>query len=111
MLRFATDKDGMIAPSILAQKNVSEKVNGSYSVSKAMELLETAANLEFGELVSSQTPHNHRKVQKFKKTHYRQLGKAAKETLTELDILPDTNEAILAASLLSASENGVSFEE
>jgi len=76
-----------------------------------MELLETAANLEFGELVSSQTPQNRRKVQKFKKTHYRQLGEAAKETLTELDISPDTYEATLAASQLSPSENGVSFEE
>ena len=70
MLRVATEKDGMIAPSILAQKHVSEKVNGSYQVSKAVKRLETAASLEFGELVSSQTPHNRRKVQKFKKTHY-----------------------------------------
>ena len=67
----------MITPSILAEKHASEKVKGSYPVSKEIELLETAAILGFGELMSVLTPHSHRRVQKFKKTHYRQLGKVA----------------------------------
>ena len=81
-------------------------MNGSYPVSKAVELLETAANLGFGELMSVLTPHSHRKVQKFKKTHYRQLGEAAKETLSELDISCDTYEATFAANQ-SPSKDGV----
>ncbi len=58
--------DGFISPSVIGQKHISERVGSSYPVSKAVELMETAATMGFGEFVDMQTSSN-RKLRKFRK--------------------------------------------
>ncbi len=71
-------------------------MNGSFPVAKAIQLLETAAQLGFGEVATTEPTHNRRKVQKFRKYRYQQLAEAAKETLAGFDITSQTYEATFA---------------
>ena len=52
--------DGVIMPSEISQKHISEKVGSSYPVSKALELIGEAAQLGFGEIDDHTSPHNRR---------------------------------------------------
>ncbi len=89
MLRVRPDELGYISASLIAQKHISSKVEGSYPVTKAKELLETAAQLGFGSLETVVTPQNKRKVTKFRKTLYTELSPPAKELLARWDINQD----------------------
>ena len=65
--RMKTDEQGFWAPSSIAQKHISERENGTYPVSKALELLETASQLGFGKMEDHITPVNSRRVKRFRK--------------------------------------------
>ena len=54
LLMIQLDKVNLIAPSTVAQKHISQRENGSFPVSKVVELLNTAPNLGFGEMVMHQ---------------------------------------------------------
>ncbi len=89
MLRVRPDELGYISASLTAQKHISSKVEGSYPVTKAKELLETAAQLGFGSLETVVTLQNKRKVTRFHKTLYTELSPPAKELLARWDINQD----------------------
>ncbi len=72
--------DGVIHPSELAQKHISEKVGQSYPISKAIELMEEAAHLGFGDIETVSTPNN-RKVKRFRKHTLDELTEQPKELL------------------------------
>ena len=59
--------DGVIMPSEISQKHISEKVGSSYPVSKALELIGEAARLGFGEIDDHTSPHNRRITKWFTK--------------------------------------------
>ncbi len=77
--------DGFISPSVIGHKHVSERVGSSYPVSKAVELMETAATMGFGEFVDFQTSSN-RKLRKFRKRRLELLPENALTTLKKLHI-------------------------
>ncbi len=58
--------DGILHLSDVCQKHISEKVGSSYPVSKATELVNTAAHLGYGEVIEVSTP-NRRAITRFRK--------------------------------------------
>lgn len=101
LLRLSPDAHGFISASTISQKHISLKVEGSYPVVKARELIETAAQLGFGTIEEVVTPQNKRKVTKFKKTNYTDLSPSAKELLAKWDI----NRDIYASSTVPDGHN------
>ena len=89
LLRVTPDVHGYISASTISQKHISPKVDGSYPVVKAKELLETAVQLGFGTIETVVTPQNKGKVAKFRKTHYTDLRPSSKELLAKWDISQD----------------------
>ena len=65
--------DGIIYPSEVAQKHISEKVGQSYPISKAIDLMTEAAEMGFGTLETTQTTNN-RTVRRFRKRHLSELS-------------------------------------
>jgi len=51
--------NGIITPSEVSQKHISERVGVSYPTSKAIEILEEAARLGYGTIVDFTTPNKH----------------------------------------------------
>ena len=56
LLMVEPDQDGLIAPSTIVQKHISQCVNGSYPVQRAVELMETVEKLGFEKVVPYETP-------------------------------------------------------
>ena len=83
------ESDGFISASTLAQKHICERVNGSYPVNKAMELLETASAIGFGSMEETHTPTSNRKIRKLRKRPYAELPPEAKRVLTSFSITED----------------------
>ena len=77
------ESDGFISASTLAQKHICERVNRSYPVNKAMELLETAS------AIGTHTPTSNRKIRKLRKRPYAELPPEAKRVLTSFYITED----------------------
>ena len=48
--------DGLILPSDLSQKHISERVGSTYQTSKASELIDTVVKLGYGRIEEYQTP-------------------------------------------------------
>ncbi len=92
--------DCCINPSTVGQKHISERVGTSYPVSKANELLETAADLGFGEFVVVHTPSN-RNIRKFKKRRLEELPEHSLATLKKLRISEEAYKSTFAASPLT----------
>ena len=65
--------DGIIYPSEVAQKHISEKVGQSYPISKAIDLMTEAAEMGFGTLETTQTTNN-RTVRRFRKRRLSELS-------------------------------------
>ena len=65
--------DGIIYPSEVAQKHISEKVGQSYPISKAINLMTEAAEMGFGTLETTQTTNN-RTVRRFRKRRLSELS-------------------------------------
>ena len=78
LLMVEPDQDGLIAPSTISQKHISQRVSGSYPVQKAVELMETAEKLGFGKMVQYETPISKRRGKRFRKQHYSSLPHTAK---------------------------------
>ena len=56
--------NGILTPSLLSQKHISERVGGSYPTSKAIEMLEEAETLGYGFFENVTTP-NKRTIKQF----------------------------------------------
>ena len=69
----------------MSQKHISVRISGSYPVSKAIELLETASKSGFGDVITYET-QTHRKAQKFRKRSFDGLDPPAKRILEDLRI-------------------------
>ena len=93
LLMVEPDQDGLIAPSTISQKHISQRVSGSYPVQKAVELMETAEKLGFGKMVQYETPISKRRGKRFRKQHYSSLPHTAKEILAKFSIATETYEA------------------
>ena len=93
LLVVEPDQDGLIAPSTISQKHISQRVSGSYPVQKAVELMETAEKLGFGKMVQYETPISKRRGKRFRKQHYSSLPHTAKEILAKFSIATETYEA------------------
>ena len=72
--------DGIIYPSEVAQKHISEKVGQSYPISKAIDLMADAAEMGFGTLETATTTNNHT-VKRFRKRRLSQLSDDATQLL------------------------------
>ncbi len=77
--------DGILQPSEVAQKHISEKVGQSYPIAKAVELMHEASDLGFGELETVMTPNN-RQVKQFRKRPLQALDDHSKELLKKAKI-------------------------
>lgn len=81
MLTMGTKNgDGVITPSDISQKHISEKVGTSYPTSKAIELIEIAVERGFGKAQDYTTP-NKRSSTRFLKRPFSDLSNLSKETL------------------------------
>ncbi len=94
-LLLHVEEDGAISPSRVAQAHISQRADNSstYPVSKAVELMSTAAQLGFGEMSTCTTTLNKRKVTKMVKNKYAQLPSAAKNLLQTFGISQGDYEA------------------
>lgn len=99
------DQDGLIAPSTIAQKHISQRVNGSYPVQKAVELMETAEKLGFGKVIPYETPISKRRGKRFKKVHYSSLPHTAKEILSKFVIATEAYEATFTGAQVPNSSS------
>ena len=98
LLLLRPDKDGFIAPSLISQKHICQRVNGSYPVAKAVELLQTAEKLGFGKLELRETPINKQKMRKFRKHRHCSLNRTAKDILNKFGISSESYEDTFIAS-------------
>ena len=98
LLMVELDQDGLIAPSTISQKHISQRVNGSYPVQKAVELIETAEKLGFGKVVPYETPISKRRGKRFRKQHYSSLPLTAKEILAKFAITTEMYETTFTTS-------------
>ena len=74
LLSAATKKgDGSLTSSEVSQKHISEKVDGSYPIVRAIQLMEEAERLGFGKVVTATTPNN-RIVKTFRKRPLTELS-------------------------------------
>ena len=89
LIFMSEDDEGHISPSKVAQKHICAPIDGKYTVSKALELFQSAETLGFGETVEQTTPTN-RRVKKFRKTPYDLLTSDARSTLRQIRITEDT---------------------
>jgi len=77
--------NGIITPSEVSQKHISERVGVSYPTSKAIEILEEAARLGYGTIVDFTTP-NKRTVKQFRKRRLEELTHECKEQLKRVRV-------------------------
>ena len=75
--------DGIIYPSEVAQKHISEKVGQSYPISKAIDLMTEAAEMGFGTLETTQTTNN-RTVRRFRKRRLSELSDDTTQLLKKI---------------------------
>ena len=92
------DQDGLIAPSTISQKHISQRVNGSYPVQKAVELMETAKKRGFGKVVPYETAISKRRGKRFRKQHYSSLPLTTKEILAKLAITTEMYETFTTST-------------
>lgn len=72
--------NGILTPSLLSQKHISERVGGSYPTSKAIEMLEEAETLGYGSF-EDVTPPNKRTIKQFRKRRLEDLTNKCKDLL------------------------------
>lgn len=88
--------DGVILPSEVSQKHISERVGSSYPTSKALELLDGAVQLGYGELEEHETS-TRRRIRRFRKRRLSDLSSDCKEALKKACISDELyNKAFLA---------------
>lgn len=80
LMMESRSSDGIIYPSEVAQKHISEKVGQSYPISKAIDLMADAAEMGFGTLETATTTNN-RTVKRFRKRRLSQLSDDATQLL------------------------------
>ena len=80
LMMESRSSDGIIYPSEVAQKHISEKVGQSYPITKAIDLMTEAAELGFGTLETATTTNN-RTVKRFRKRRVSQLSDDATQLL------------------------------
>lgn len=80
--------DGIIMPSEVSQKHISEKVGASYPASKAMELIEEAVSQGYGELEESQSP-NKKITKRFRKRKLCELSEECQSNLKKSCVSDD----------------------
>ena len=98
--------NGLINPSTLGQKHISEKVGSSYPVKKAIELLKKVSEMGFGEMVDVETPTK-RKVSKFRKRQLQDLPDNAVTLLKKLKITDEEYSNTFNSSPLAAIDGNV----
>lgn len=79
------NNDGIILPSEVSQKHISEKVGPSYPIAKAVEILEQAVQLGFGTMEDILTP-NKRKTKRFRKRPLSDISEECKQELKRAHI-------------------------
>ena len=72
--------NGILTPSLLSQKHISERVGGSYPTSKAIEMLEESETLGYGCFEDVTTP-NKRTIKQFRKRRLEDLRNKCKDLL------------------------------
>ena len=80
--------DGIIMPSEVSQKHISEKIGCSYPTAKAVELILQAADLGYGEVEEYYTP-NKRSIKRFRKRPLNDLSTECREALKKSCITDD----------------------
>lgn len=80
--------DGIVLPSEVSQKHISDKVGSSYPTSKAVELISEAARLGYGTIDNHETP-NKRVVKRFRKRKLDELNTECTEALKRACISDD----------------------
>ena len=97
--------DGVLKLSEIAQKHISQKVGMSYPTSKAAELIDEAANLGFGDVLSTETPNRRASIH-FKKRPLSDLNETCREILKKSRVSSEKYHlAFETPSTLSNSEN------
>ena len=97
--------DGVLKLSEIAQKHISQKVGTTYPTSKAGELIDEAANLGFGDVLSTETPNRRASIH-FKKRPLSDLNATCREILKKARVSSEKYHlAFETPSTLSNSEN------
>ena len=105
-LLSATSKqgDGTLTSSEVSQKHISEKVDGSYPIAKAIQLIEEDERLGFGKVTTATTPNN-RIVKVFRKRPLTELYPDCHGILKRFKVSNDKYNAAFKRPLQELQEN------